>query len=273
MEYPIAFMVAGLSKRFGGKPKGFAKIGPNGETLLEISIDRAIKAGFNKIILIVGKETVTPFKEFFKDNYKNLPVEYSFQSYNTEFRDRPWGTTDAACNILDLINGPVLICTGDDLYSEGTYQTFFNHMKTKETDATVGHTLDEHLPQEGEVNRGIFHVEDNYVRSSDEILKISRLNLTEKGFALDTKCSISIFLVQKKTLNILNNALQEFKQANQGDRTKECYLNVELGKLTKSGETKMRYYQGQGKLIGITNPEDEDVAKKLLTNSNQIEKY
>ena len=95
MQYPIVYMVAGLSSRFGGKPKAFAKIGPNNETLIEISINRSIKAGFNKIIFIVGKETESIFKNFFKNNYKGIPIEYALQSYNPETRDKPWGTAEA----------------------------------------------------------------------------------------------------------------------------------------------------------------------------------
>tara|TARA_Y100000310_G_C20699789_1_gene828637 strand:+ start:5584 stop:6384 length:801 start_codon:yes stop_codon:yes gene_type:complete len=264
MQYPIAFMVAGLSSRFKGKIKAFTEIGPNQESLIELSIDRAIKAGFNKIIFIVGTKTQQSFKEFFKENYSGVPVEYTLQYYNKETRDKPWGTTDAICSASNIINGPVLVCSGDDLYSEQTYITLFNHMKTKETDATLGYTLDEHLPQEGEVNRGVFYIEDNYVRSSDEILRISRSNITEKGVTLNTPCSISIFLIQKETLNKLKNIIDKFKEENKDSRTKECYLNVEIGNLTRSGETKMRYYPGEGRMIGITNPEDEGEARELL---------
>ena len=257
-------MVAGLSSRFGGKPKAFAKIGPNNESLIEVSIDRAIKAGFNKIIFIVGKETQSTFKEFFHNHHKGLPVEYALQTYNPEIRDKPWGTADAICSANHLINTACLVCAGDDLYSEETYQTLFNHIKNETTDATVGYTLNEHLPEEGEVNRGIFQVENNYVTSSDEILKISRTNLKEKNLTLNTPCNISIFLLQKATLNQLNEILIKFKQENQDSRTKECYLNVELGNLVKNNKAKLRYHPGEGRMIGITNPQDELEAKELL---------
>lgn len=265
MQYPIAYMVAGLSSRFGGKPKAFARIGPNNETLIEISIDRAIKAGFNKIIFIVGKETQETFEEFFHNNYKNIPVEFALQTYNQETRDRPWGTTDAICSASHLIEGPVLVCTGDDLYSEETYETLFNHMKENQTNATVGYDLGEHLPEQGEVNRGIFHLEGNYVTSSEELLKISKQNFQDKNVNLETPCNIGIFLIQKETLNNLNKILERFKEENKENRTKECYLNVELGNLAKNNEAKLRYYSGNGKMIGITNPEDEHIARNSLS--------
>jgi len=137
MQYPIVYMVAGLSSRFGGKPKAFAKIGPNNETLIEISINRSIKAGFNKIIFIVGKETESIFKNFFKDNYKGIPIEYALQSYNPETRDKPWGTADALVTVLPFIDNTIILCNGDDIYDETAFELLTNNLThTNEDTAT-----------------------------------------------------------------------------------------------------------------------------------------
>jgi len=48
MQTAIIYMVAGISSRFGGKIKQFAKITKT-QTLIEYSLDQALKAGFNKI--------------------------------------------------------------------------------------------------------------------------------------------------------------------------------------------------------------------------------
>ena len=45
-EVAIVYPVAGLSSRFGGV-KQFAKIGPNGESLIEYSLNQALSAGFS----------------------------------------------------------------------------------------------------------------------------------------------------------------------------------------------------------------------------------
>ena len=61
----LVYMVAGMSSRFGGRIKQFAKVGPNDSTLIEYSLQQALPAGFSKIIFIVGKMTEQPFKEKF----------------------------------------------------------------------------------------------------------------------------------------------------------------------------------------------------------------
>src|SRR3989344_8953487 len=102
----IVYMVAGMSSRFGGKIKQFAKVGPNDETLIEISLNQALKAGFSKIIFIVGNLTEAPFKEKFGNEYNGIPIEYAYQIFNPEKRDKQWGTLDAVCSIKEIIKTP-----------------------------------------------------------------------------------------------------------------------------------------------------------------------
>lgn len=66
----LVYMVAGMSSRFGGKIKQFAKVGPNNTTLIEYSLQQALPAGFSQIIFIVGKMTQQPFQEIFGDEYQ-----------------------------------------------------------------------------------------------------------------------------------------------------------------------------------------------------------
>jgi CTP:molybdopterin cytidylyltransferase MocA len=47
-EIALVYMVAGISSRFQGRIKQFAKVGRNQETLIECSLQQAIPAGFSK---------------------------------------------------------------------------------------------------------------------------------------------------------------------------------------------------------------------------------
>ena len=42
-DIALVYMVAGMSSRFGGKIKQFAKVGANGETLIEVSLKQALR--------------------------------------------------------------------------------------------------------------------------------------------------------------------------------------------------------------------------------------
>jgi len=265
MDLTIVYMVAGLSSRFDGKIKSFAEVGPNNETLIEYSLNQAIKAGFNKIIFIVGEHTEKPFREKFKEKYKGIPIEYTFQKFDKEKRDKPWGTCDAVCSAIELIHEPFVIATGDDIHGEKTFEILATHLKNSEDDATVVKKLIEILPENGEVNRGIFEIdENNYVKNGAEILKINRENLSEKNLAEDTPASISIFGLHPETLKLLKEKLDEFKNQNSDDRKAECYLNIKLIELIEENKIKMKLYFTPEKWLGVTNPEDEFKVKEEL---------
>ena len=78
----IVYLVAGLSSRFNGKIKQLAKVGKNGETFIECSLNQAIKSGINKIIFVVGEMTEQFFKNKLGDNYQGIPIHYTLQDFD-----------------------------------------------------------------------------------------------------------------------------------------------------------------------------------------------
>ncbi len=263
----IAYMVAGISSRFQGKIKQFAKIGPKGERLIEYSLNQALSAGFNQIIFIVGNLTEKPFKEKFGNQYKGIPIKYVLQRYDSKKRNKPWGTLDAICQIKKVINSPFVICNGDDLYGKESFKILANHLKNKKTSATLGYNLLKVLPEKGYVNRGIFETKENKIVSIKEILNISKENFLSKGLNENTTTSMNIFAFQPEILKKLNKKLIKFKKENKNNRDIECYLPTELSNLIKEGLV-IEIYPTPDNWVGITNPEDEFKVRELLKNSN-----
>jgi NDP-sugar pyrophosphorylase family protein len=262
-ELAIVYLVAGISSRFGGKIKQFAVVGSNGETLIEYSMNQAIKAGFNKIIFIVGNSTEKPFKEKFKDSYKGIEIKYAHQLYNPRERDKPWGTCDAICSAKNLINGAFVVCNGDDLYGEKSFQTLYNHLQDSEEDAMVVWKLKDVLPDEGTVSRGIAKEREGYLADINEVRQISKNNLPEK-ITENSLCNMNLIAMHKNTLNLLKENLDKFKNENKESRNAECYLPVEIANLVKNNKIRMKAYNSDEKWMGVTNPEDEDKVKKML---------
>ncbi|MFA6338677.1 MAG: sugar phosphate nucleotidyltransferase [Candidatus Paceibacterota bacterium] len=260
----LVYMCAGISSRFGGRIKQFARIGKNGETLIEYSLNEALPLGFSKIIFIVGNKTEAPFKDFFNNEYKGVPVEYALQNYDESERDRPWGTIDAICAIKDVVNCPFIIMNGDDIYGKLDIETLHNHLSKENEEATIGYKLSDVIPEQGKTNRGIFKVENDMVQDIEETFNIEKNNLAQTRNTADDLCSMNIFALHPETLDLLCEKLVDFKKAHNGDRKAECLLPVELAILINEGKIKMKIYPAQDRWFGVTNPEDEEIVRNLI---------
>ena len=53
MKPTLLLLAAGMGSRYGGL-KQLDGLGPNGETIMDYSIYDAIKAGFGKIVFVIG---------------------------------------------------------------------------------------------------------------------------------------------------------------------------------------------------------------------------
>ncbi|OGJ20426.1 hypothetical protein A3K73_00240 [Candidatus Pacearchaeota archaeon RBG_13_36_9] len=262
-ERALVYFVAGLSSRYGGKIKAFAKIGKN-KTLIEYSLNQALKSGFSKIIFVVGNKTEPAFRKKFKKSYKNIPVFYALQRFDKKERDRPWGTADALYSAKHFLNCPFIVCNGDDIYGERTFKILAGHLDKSEEEATVGYKLIKVLPKNSTVNRGIIKEKKGYVKWIKDYYSINRDNLRENKLKKQALCSMNIFALHPKTLRLLVLNIKKFKKQNKKDRKIECRLPHELSDLVKGKKIKIKIYSSRDRWYGITNPGDEKIIIKAL---------
>jgi len=261
MKPIIVYMVAGLSSRFNGKIKQFAKV-TNKETLIEYSINQALPY-ISKIIFVVGEKTREPFKKKFKRNFKGIPIFYTYQSYDKKTRDKPWGTLDALCTTIPFLDRPAIICNGDDLYGKQSFKKLALHLKKNKTDATIGYKLWTVIPEQGKVTRGIFKLENNKVGDIKEQFNLSKDSLKTQTLK-DQYASMNLFLLTPKTIKKLHVLLTRFKEKHKDDKAAECLLPQELAKLIQINELSLSFYPATAPWFGITNPGDETTIREAL---------
>ena len=121
-------MAAGLGARFGGGIKQLEPVGSHGEIIMDYSIHDAIKAGFNKIIIIIRKDIEDDFKLVIGNRIAKLckslgiELEYAFQDLNDipegfevpQNRKKPWGTCHAVLACRNMIKEPFVVINADD---------------------------------------------------------------------------------------------------------------------------------------------------------------
>ena len=261
---PLVLLAAGLSKRFGGKLKQLARVGPNNETLIEYSLNQATRAGFKEIILIVGEKTETPLRKILGARYNGMRIHYAKQDYDSQTRDAPWGTLDALCAVQQYFDRPIIVCNSDDIYGENALRDAKKFIEKNNQNVAIGYKLEKVLPQAGSVNRGIFSLNRKYVASIREEVGLTQENIAERGLSPQTLCSMNLFGLTTDSLQKLEVRLQEFKQKNAGNRTIECLLPEELGTLIKEKQIIMRVMQTENRWYGLTNPQDEEQVRKEL---------
>jgi NDP-sugar pyrophosphorylase family protein len=260
----IVYMVAGMSSRFGGRPKQMAKVGPQNETLIEYSVEQALKQDFSKLIFITNPKTEHLFVSIFGKNYKGKEVIYIEQKYDKEKRSRPWGTTDAICSLIGLIHESFILLNGDDIYGESTFEKGFQLMNNKNNNIIGGLPVINTMPEEGEVNRGIIIVNGENVTGLKEMLKISR---NKNSDLMNELANVNFIGLQYEVLDMLNKILNNFKQVNNDDPKIECLLPDNLNELINENRLSMSFFTITNDIIGLTNPEDEEIVKKLLSHS------
>lgn len=258
----IIYLVAGMSSRFGGKVKQMAEIGPNNETLIQYSVDQALKNPFSKLIFITNFLTEHLFKNIFGDVYKGVPVYYIMQKYDHLNRTRPWGTTDAICCVYNVIDEPFILVNGDDIYGNDTFEKGFELINQSDKNIIGCIKMNKSLPEDDqEVNRGVVFIENNNVTKMKEMLKISRSKNPE---LLNEYANVNFIGLQPNILKYLYDKLNDFKNTNKNDPVIECLLPNTLNELIQENKLELEFFEITYNILGVTHPGDENYVRNLL---------
>ena len=143
MEKTLVVLAAGMGSRFGGI-KQIAKIGDNGEMLLDFTLQDAINSGFTAVIYVIRKEIEEDFQSLIGSKYqKKLKTQYIYQEIDPT-RAKPRGTGQALSLAVPLLAGPCLVINADDYYGANSMQQASKWLETCKSDTfgMVAYTLE-----------------------------------------------------------------------------------------------------------------------------------
>ena len=145
MKPTLLVLAAGMGSRYGGL-KQMDGVGPNGEIIMDYSINDAIRAGFGKVVFVIRHSFEQEFKSKINAEHfgNRIAVEYVFQELDylpegftvPEGREKPWGTNHAILMAKDVIHEPFAIINADDFYGRDAFQVMADHLRT--LDGTTG---------------------------------------------------------------------------------------------------------------------------------------
>ena len=157
----LVIMAAGIGSRFGGGIKQLEPVGPNGEIIMDYSIQDALEAGFNKIVVIIRKDLERDFQEMIGHRIeKKADVRYVFQEKDDlpegftlpEGRTKPWGTGQAVLAAKKVIDSPFIVINADDYYGKEGFKAVHEYLVNGGKSCMAGFVLKNTLSDNGGEN-------------------------------------------------------------------------------------------------------------------------
>lgn len=265
-------MAAGLGSRFGGV-KQLARIGSNGEAFLDFSINDAVSAGFGQIVLIVRTEIEADVRSHMAEQHPELDIVYVCQDHLGPPRDKPWGTTHAVLSAAQVINAPFAVINADDYYGRDTFALAFDELAKSAPGraANVAFEMGKTVPPRGAVTRAVVQIEGDVFTGLAETEGCERLEdgslvAGDRAVSEETPVSMNFWCFDPSVLTQFEAEWEQFLAANRNDAKAEAQLPTMVNDLINRDELTVAVVRSPEKWIGITNPEDLDLAIAALAS-------
>ena len=272
----LLVLAAGMGSRYGGL-KQLDAVGPNGETLLDYSVQDAIRAGFSRIVFLIRRDIENEFREKVGARYAGkIGVGYAFQELADlpagfrppAGRTKPWGTAHAVWCAREVMKEPFAAINADDFYGAETFSAAADFLGAADQSARpaqfamvafrLGRTLSEH----GTVARGICTIgEGGRLDGIEELTDIARQpgGLIASGDRIlgeNTAVSMNFWAFTKQVFPLLENELRRFLEAEGGSEKAECYLPSAVAAMVAAGVAQVTVLETMSDWFGVTYRED-----------------
>ena len=264
----LVVMAAGMGSRFGGL-KQIEPLGPNGEVIIDYSVFDAVRAGFNRAVIIIKKEIEHDFRQVAgKRIEKMIDVEYAFQELNKlpepftvpKGRTKPWGTGHAILCAREFINTPFAVINSDDYYGVSAYKLIHDQLISDEKFCMVGYELGKTLSDSGTVSRGVCEIENGYLKSVTEHTALDR----NCGIPMDTVVSMNFWGFDTDFFATLEPEFVSFLKNNDNPLKGEYFLPFVVDGMIKNQGAKVRALTTDEKWYGVTYKEDAQSVKDAI---------
>ena len=287
MKTTLIIMAAGIGSRFGTGIKQLAKMGLNGEIIMDYSIHDAKEAGFDKVVIIIRKDIEAEFKEIIGNRIgEQIEVEYVFQSLDdlpegfsvTEGRTKPWGTGQAVLCCKDVVKEPFAIINADDYYGKEAFRQLHDFLVSpREEDGKLrmgmaGFVLKNTLSENGAVTRGVCATDENGMLKDVYETKGIRMECgkilcdredVQQFIHEDIPVSMNMWAAYPEFFPVLEQGFKDFLSKLEKENTKKEYLlPIIVDGLLKEGKATVKVMNTPDRWIGVTYKEDIELAQQ-----------
>ena len=268
-------MAAGLGSRFGGT-KQLVPVGKSGETLLDFTIQDALRVGITDVVIIVRSEIVNDMKSHVERLHpEGLDFRFVLQDRFGPARAKPWGTTHAVISASEAVEGPFILANADDYYGPSSIEVASEQLPNldEKSAALITFKLDKTLSSSGPVTRGLCDVQNGLL---SEVIETEGLFYNElndeitcvEGNVLkpDTPVSMNLWCFHPSILGSLQSLWEEFLEENSHSEVAECLLPVCISTLMDRHDFQVSTVPSQEEWTGLTNPDDLELVRNKIHN-------
>jgi len=266
-------MAAGLGSRFGGV-KQLARVGSNNEAILDFSIKDARACGFGPVVLVVREEIEQDVQDHIDEQHPNADfISFVRQEDLGPIREKPWGTLHAVLSAGEAVETDFAVINADDYYGPSSFELAAGAIADLQTheSVNVAFELGKTVPPRGAVTRALCEVEEGFLTAIVETdgcerLSDGRLLAAGEEVAEITPASMNLWCFKAPAFEQFNERWEAFFAASGSDEKAECQLPTVVGQLMEANQLRVRVVASTERWIGITNPEDLDLARASLAS-------
>jgi CTP:molybdopterin cytidylyltransferase MocA len=249
----LVVLAAGMGSRFGGL-KQLTPVGPRGEAIMDVLLERAASSGFDGGIVIVRSEIEQAVTAHFTELPPPLPWQIVVQPVPSD-RDRPMGTAHAVLMCRDVIDGPFVVVNADDLYPPEAFAALARHLSTSSTHALVAFALQQTLVGDRPVSRALLELDGDVLAAIRENRSVDRAST-----AGDAWVSMNMWGFQPSIFDDLAAAVDAFV----ADGAHGEVLLPDVVSSMVAGGVRVRVLRCDAACIGITYAEDVTAVREAL---------
>ncbi len=276
----LVIIAAGMGSRYGGM-KQIDPITENGEFIIDFTVYDAIKAGFDKVVIVIKEENLELFKSTVGARIEpHIKVEYAFQrpddlpqGYSLpDGRVKPWGTGHAVLAARHSVHDNFAVVNSDDFYGRDAFFKLAEHLSSADGEnapahcCMVGYILNNTLTENGSVSRGECSVSrQGYLTDIVERKKIVRDGATARyedngewvELPLDTTVSMNCFGLTPRAFSHFERDFERFMAEKGHELTSEFYLPSAVFSMIEDGSADVKVLNTDAAWFGVTYHEDK----------------
>jgi len=265
----LVLLAAGIGRRFGGL-KQLEGVGPNGEAILEYTVHDAVRAGVERVALVVRPENESEFRQTVGTRLDRMAdVTYVHQQV-AETRLKPWGTAHAILCATEAVASPFVVANADDFYGAGAIAAAVDYFKSgggsgAVEHALIGYQMRDTLPGAGCVSRAVCTLKNGLLadlvempqvwREGDDIIALDAAG-RRHTLSGDESVSMNLWAFRPTMSAALRAAFDQFLRDHAASPDAEFQIPVVIRDLIHSDLARVRVIPWTGPWCGVTHRDD-----------------